>query len=92
MPKKETYRPGDHWIISDISGQKIRKSESVKDWRGLIMERENWSPKHPQLTIRPRQEKIAVQEARTQADDPPLQDPPFSELPAFNNGFNSGFK
>jgi hypothetical protein len=63
------YRPGEHLVISDISGQKIRSSDSIKDWRGLIMERDNWSEKHPQLDIKPRAEDISVQDARPRQSD-----------------------
>ncbi len=74
----ETFIAGDHWIISDISGQKIRFSEAMKDWRGLWMEKDNFSPKEKQLTIRAKQERIAVSVARTQSIDETLQDPPFN--------------
>lgn len=77
MAVLERYIPGNHWIISDISGQKIRKQSAVRDWRDLWMEKDNFSPKEKQLTITPRQENIAVTVARTQAADLPLQDPPF---------------
>ena len=81
MAKKgnhETYEAGNHWIISDISGQKIRIKDAVRDWRGLWMERENYSPKEKQLEITPHQEKIAVQVARTQNIDESLESPPFN--------------
>lgn len=73
----ERYIRGNHWIISDISGQKIRVKDAIQDWRGLWMERENFSPKEKQLTIIARQEDIAVRIARTQNIDETLQDPPF---------------
>ena len=74
----ERYIPGNHWIISDISGQKIRIKDAVRDWRNLWMEPENFSIKEKQLIIRPRQEKIAVSVARTQNIDETLQDAPFN--------------
>lgn len=77
MPVLERFIPGDHWIISDISGQKIRIQDAERDWRGLWMEKSNFSPKEKQLTIIPRKENIAVRVARTQAEDLPLQDEPF---------------
>ncbi len=77
MPVLERFIPGDHWIIDDISGQKIRIKDAVRDWRGLYMSPENWSEKEKQLTIIPRKENIAVAVARTQAEDLPLQDEPF---------------
>lgn len=76
MPN-ERYIAGNHWIISDISGQKIRIKDAVRDWRGLWMEKDNFSIKEKQLIIRPRQEKIAVSVARTQNIDETLQDDPF---------------
>lgn len=78
MAVKERYIPGNHWIISDISGQKIRIKDAVRDWRDLWMEKDNWSPKQPQLTIIPRQENISVPVVRTQNIDQPLLDPPFN--------------
>jgi hypothetical protein len=77
MPVLERYIPGNHWIISDISGQKIRIKDAVRDWRNLYMEKDNFSPKEKQLTITGRQEHIAVTVARTQNIDETLQDPPF---------------
>lgn len=78
MPVLERYRPGNHWIISDISGQKIRIRDAVRDWRNLWMEKENFSPREKQLDIIPRHENIAVQVARTQNIDESLADPPFN--------------
>ena len=78
MRRKERYIAGNHWIISDISGQKIRIQDAEADWRGYWMERDNFSPKEKQLTIIPRQETIAVRVARTQNIDETLQDPPFN--------------
>lgn len=77
MRRKERYKRGDHWIISDITGQKIRRSEAVVDWRGYVMEKEEYSPKEKQLDIRPRNEKISVNLVRTQNIDESLADPPF---------------
>lgn len=76
---KNRFVSGDHNVISDISGQKFKRSEMVFNWKRQLVHRETeFEEKHPQLTIRPRQEHIAVQDARTQGDDPALQDPPFT--------------
>lgn len=77
--RKETFIKGDHWIIDDISGQKVRRSESRFNWKGQLVHISNWEPKHPQIDIRGRKEKIAVTDGtRTQSDDPPLLDPPIT--------------
>jgi len=75
---KNKFVRGDHNVISDISGQKFKRSEMIFDWRGLLVHRfTEFAPKQPQLTIRGRTESIAVTNGtRTQAADPPLLDPP----------------
>jgi len=69
---------GTHNAISDISGQKFKRSEMVFNWKNQLVHRlTEFEPKHPQLTIRGRTESIAVTNGtRTQGDDPPLLDPP----------------
>lgn len=79
MPRKSTYRNGDWNVIDDISGQKHKRSEMSKNWKNqLVNTLRNFEPKHPQLTIIPHQEKIAVSDTRTQGADPELQDPPIT--------------
>jgi hypothetical protein len=46
------YKPGDNWIICDISGIKLLQSESVKTWDGLRVHPRYWYPRHPQLDVR----------------------------------------
>jgi len=72
---KNRYVRGDHNVISDISGQKFKRSECVIDWRGLMVHRATeFSPKHPQLTIRGRTERVGVTNGtRTQSSDPALE-------------------
>lgn len=61
--------PGMHNVIDDIDGRKIRSDKARKDWRGLVMSAENWSPKHPQLDLRGREEKINVTPTRVRPPD-----------------------
>jgi len=76
---KNRYVRGDHNAISDISGQKFKRSEMSFNWKGqLVHTATEFEPKHPQLTIRGRKEHIAVTDGtRTQSEDPPLLDPSF---------------
>ena len=62
-------RRNTHLIIDDIDGRKISSADAVMDWKGLVMSKENWSPKHPQLTIRGREERINVTPTRTRPVD-----------------------
>ena len=70
---------GDHNVISDSSGFKFKRSQCTFNWKGeLVHKATEFEPKHPQLTIRGRKERIAVTDGtRTQAEDLPLLDPPF---------------
>ena len=60
---------GSHLIIDDIDGRKISSADAVKDWKGLVMSKENWSAKHPQLNIRGRSENTNVTPTRTRPVD-----------------------
>ena len=62
-------RRNTHLIIDDIDGRKISSADAVMDWKGLVMSKENWSPKQPQLTIRGREERINVTPTRTRPVD-----------------------
>lgn len=76
---KSRFIAGDHNVISDISGQKFKRSEMVFNWKNQLVHRiTEFEEKHPQLTIRPKRDKIAVADTRTQGDDPALQDPPIT--------------
>lgn len=58
------FYPGDHLVISDISGQKFLRSECRFDWKGLLMHHSEWSVKHPQIDLRGRRDDIAVKDPR----------------------------
>lgn len=58
------YRHGDPWVIDDVSGLKVRKSDTVKQWDGNIVDRRRADPRHPQDFVRARKEDIAVPDAR----------------------------
>ncbi len=59
-----TYRPGDFWRICDISGRKVRSSQTVKQWDGLIVDRSEYEDRHPQDFVRGRVDRQAVRDAR----------------------------
>jgi len=66
---KEYYKPGDYWLIDDITGQKIRASEAKKQWDGLLTHKGNFSPRHPQDLVRGRLDRQAVPDARPRPVD-----------------------
>ena len=76
---KNRFVKHDHNVISDISGQKFKRSEMVYNWKNqLVHKMTEFEPKHPQLNIRGRTESIAITNGtRTQGDDLPLDQPAF---------------
>lgn len=77
---RNRFIPGDHNVISDISGQKFKRSEMRFNWKGELVHTETeFEEKHPQIDIRGRTERIAVTNGtRTQGKDPPLLNPPIT--------------
>lgn len=52
------YRPCDYWLLSDATGFKIRRSQSVKQYDGLVVERGYEDEKHPlEHRIQPRPDR-----------------------------------
>lgn len=70
MIKENKYIRGDHWVISDLDGQKYRRSECVlvrepgNEINGLLVHRDEYAARHPQLDVRGFKERIAVKNAR----------------------------
>lgn len=64
------YRPGDNYVICDLSGHKIYMSDSVKTWDGLRVDKRYWYPRHPQLDVRAIPERsMAVIDGRPEQPD-----------------------
>lgn len=74
---KEVYKPGDFKVRSDESGLTVMNSECQLTWRGLKVHHSEWDPKHPQLIIYPRQDRIQVNNPRPTSEDD--SDLPFGE-------------
>lgn len=60
------FIPGDPWVICDLTGLKVRMSQTKKTWDGLRVASSVWYPKHPQLEIRAFPDNPAVQDARSE--------------------------
>jgi hypothetical protein len=70
--RRNTLKLGDSNAIDDITGFKHKRSEMVKlsgTQKGLLTHKRNWNPAHPQLFIRGREDKIAVEDTRVRTVD-----------------------
>lgn len=63
------YVRGDHWLIDDRSGEKIRSSDAVREWDGTIVHRDDAEPRHPQDFVRAKRDRQAVRVARPPPPD-----------------------
>jgi len=58
------YRKQDYWMIDDLTGEKMRRSEAKKTWDGFWVHKDNWEAKHPQLSLKGRKDKQSVKPVR----------------------------
>jgi hypothetical protein len=63
------YRPGDHYRICDLSGQKVHASDTVKLWNGLIVQRSWYEARNPQDFVRGVADRQIVPDPRPEAAD-----------------------
>ncbi len=68
-PSKNRFISGDYNVISDRSGQKLKRSKCRFTWDGLLVGKDEWEPKQPQLDIKGRDEQIAVPDSRPRQKD-----------------------
>ena len=66
------YKKGQHNIIDDITGFKIKSGDARKlqgEQKGLLTHYSNWNPVQPQLHIKARGDKQQVKNVRDRQDD-----------------------
>lgn len=62
------YRPGDHNVVCDRTGFKLKRSQCRKEWNNLVVRKESWEPRHPQDFLRVRPDRQDVADPRTRQD------------------------
>lgn len=62
-------RKGDHNLICDYSGQKIKRSQARRTWDGFIVKSEFWEARHPQDFVRGVPDNPGVVDSRPEAAD-----------------------
>jgi hypothetical protein len=63
------YKPGDSWAICDSCGRRFFLSQLRKDWRGFMVCKQDYEPRHPQDTVKVTPDKIVIDDARPQVAD-----------------------
>lgn len=64
MSGVEGYRSGDHWVICDECGWKVRASQTRKRWDGLRVCIPDYEARHPQDFVRGRTDRQRVDNPR----------------------------
>ena len=63
------YIPGDHNVICDFSGFKIKRSQARKMWDGSMVRWDFWESRHPQDFVRSKTDRQRVEDARPEGSD-----------------------
>lgn len=90
----DDFREGDHWVIDDITGQKIRASEARRQWDGLLVHKDTWSPRQPQDLVRGLVDNMVAEPSRPRPVDTFIG-PLVTEIKAhyaFSSAFSSAFQ
>jgi len=62
------YIPGDWNLIDDLTGDKIKASESYTRWDGIISHKSNYEERHPMDFLRVQRDKQKVPYTRLPDD------------------------
>ena len=65
----DTYTSGDHYVICDRCGFKVRRSDARKTWDNLIVCPFDFEERHPLDFVRGRKDKIYVDDPRPEPAD-----------------------
>lgn len=55
-----TFKPGDNWIVDDVTGLRVRSSKARTQWDGTVVDRKYFTPRHPQESVRGRRDDQSV--------------------------------
>lgn len=69
MARDRHYKPGDNWIIDDITGFKVRASEARTQWDGTVVHERIYAPRHPQDFVRGKADRQAAALVRPEPID-----------------------
>ena len=65
----DNWIPGDHYVIDDRTGLKVRASETARQWDQLLVHQKNFEQRHPQDFVRAVRDNQTVDNPRPRAID-----------------------
>lgn len=69
MGRADFWAPGDFNVQCDRTGRKMKRSQCLKEWNGLLVRRESFEERHPQDYLRSFEDDQAVPDPRSEAGD-----------------------
>lgn len=69
MPRRSTLKLGSYNAVCDLTGFVYKRCDMMKTWDGLLVGKDVFDPKQPQLEISPRMDRQSVPDARPEHDD-----------------------
>ena len=63
------YKHGDYYVICDTSGEKVLRSECVRQWDGFLVKKEYADQRHPLDLQRPPPAERVPHETRPESTD-----------------------
>lgn len=65
MTRENVYVAGDYYLLCEVCGFKMRRSEARKRWDGALTCRADYEERHPLDLIEPRGDRQNVKDARS---------------------------
>lgn len=69
MRERNEYCHGDHNVICDYSGFKVKRSQCQITWDGYLVRKELWEPRHSQDLVKGVKENQSVPDPRPEGDN-----------------------
>jgi len=63
------YRQGSHNVLCDRTGFKVKRSDCVREWNGLLVRSVSAEPRHPQDYLRSFADDQSVRDPRSESED-----------------------
>lgn len=86
MSRNWRYNSGDWNLTCDVCSKKIKASDSLKRWDGLVVCPDDWEPRHSQDFVRARNDKISVPYTRSIPENVFRLQEGFSDSISFDDG------
>jgi hypothetical protein len=79
MIRRDRFDRGTHNSLSDRSAQKYKRKDMRLTWDNQLVGNDEWEPKQPQLTIRPRPDNPEIKnQTRVEGHTETLIEPSFN--------------